>query len=210
MNCLGLPDIILQCDPEPSLIRWAKKCEIRTTRANSHPMFSQTITSEQRSSGKLPKNRCKDQWRTMLAALQDHTQYIPTTDNALMKWIVRHAAWLIPRLRRNDVQSPLYCWNVVNLCLLTFQRWKRELGIPRRSWLTGGNPPCGWARATSRTSIWSELTKEFHTRGAYDHSPSTKPSCSCRSIRNGEAWCSAVPFDVSFWVLVAVGLLWRD
>ena len=48
------------------------------------------------------------QVRTIFAALQDRTQYIPTTDNALMKWIVRHAAWLIPRLRRNDVQSPLY------------------------------------------------------------------------------------------------------
>ena len=27
-----------------------------------------------------------------------------------------------------------------------------------------GNPPCGWATTTSRTSIWSELTKELHTR----------------------------------------------
>ena len=30
-----------------------KKCKIQTPRANSHPKFTQTITSEQRSSGKL-------------------------------------------------------------------------------------------------------------------------------------------------------------
>ena len=53
------------------------------------------------------------------------------------------------------------CWSLVNPCLLTFQRWERDLGIPRRSWLTGGNPPCGWARATSQTSIRSEPTKEL-------------------------------------------------
>ena len=43
----------------------------------------------------------------MLAALQDRTQYRPTTDNALMKWIVRHAAWLVPRFSGNGAQSPL-------------------------------------------------------------------------------------------------------
>ena len=44
----------------------------------------------------------------MLAAMQERTQYRPTVDSALMKWIVRHAAWLIPRFRGNDVQSPFY------------------------------------------------------------------------------------------------------
>ena len=48
------------------------------------------------------------QMRTMLAALQERTQYRPTTDSALTKWIVRHAAWLIPRFRRNDAQSSFY------------------------------------------------------------------------------------------------------
>ena len=57
------------------------------------------------------------------------------------------------------VRTEESCWNSVNLCLLTFQRWEEDLGIPHSSCLTGGNPPCGWARATSRTSIWSELTK---------------------------------------------------
>ena len=56
LKCLGHPDIILQCDPEPPLTQWAESAnEIQTPRANNHPKFSQTITSEQRSSGKLSK-----------------------------------------------------------------------------------------------------------------------------------------------------------
>ena len=44
----------------------------------------------------------------MLAAMQEHTQYRPSADNALMRWIVRHAAWLIPRFRGSEIQSPFY------------------------------------------------------------------------------------------------------
>ena len=44
----------------------------------------------------------------MLAAMQERTQYRPTADSALMRWIVRHAAWFIPRFRSGDVQSPFY------------------------------------------------------------------------------------------------------
>ena len=50
LNFLGLSDIILQCDPEPSLIKVGRKCQVQTTRANSHSKFSQTVTSEQRRS----------------------------------------------------------------------------------------------------------------------------------------------------------------
>ena len=46
--------------------------------------------------------------RTVLAALQERTQHRPAADSALMKWIVRHAAWLIPWFRGNDVQPPPY------------------------------------------------------------------------------------------------------
>ena len=52
----------------------------------------------------------------MLAAMQERTQYRPTADSALMRWIVRHAAWLIPRFRSGDVQSP-FC---------------RAMGVPYR------------------------------------------------------------------------------
>ena len=44
----------------------------------------------------------------MLAAMQENTQYRPSADNALMRWIVRHAAWLIPRFRGSEAQSPYY------------------------------------------------------------------------------------------------------
>ena len=44
----------------------------------------------------------------MLAAMQERTQHRPTADSALMKWIVRHAAWLFPRFRGSDVQSQFY------------------------------------------------------------------------------------------------------
>ena len=46
--------------------------------------------------------------RTMLAANEEHTKYRPSADNALMRWIVRHAAWLILRFRGSEIQSPFY------------------------------------------------------------------------------------------------------
>ena len=42
----------------------------------------------------------------MLAAFQGSTQYRPTADRAPMKWIIRHAAWLILWCRGGDAQSP--------------------------------------------------------------------------------------------------------
>ena len=46
--------------------------------------------------------------RTMLVAMQEPSKYRPAADNALMRWIVRHAAWLVHRFRGSDVQSPSY------------------------------------------------------------------------------------------------------
>ena len=46
---------------------------------------------------KIIRTQLQGQVRTMLAAMQEHTQYRPSADNALMRWIVQHAAWLIPR-----------------------------------------------------------------------------------------------------------------
>ena len=57
-----------------------RKCEIQTSRTNSHPKFSQTISSKQRSSGK--RSQMQGQVRTMMEALQDRKQYRPTTDSA--------------------------------------------------------------------------------------------------------------------------------
>ena len=98
LNCLGLSDIILQCDPEPSLIKRAESVKskrqeptvIRCSLRRSHQSNSAMENHQKQLQGQV---------RTTLAALQDRTQHRPTTDSALMKWIVRHAAWLLPRFR---------------------------------------------------------------------------------------------------------------
>ena len=68
-----------------------RKCKIQTSRADSHPKFSQTITSDQRSSGQLSETVAGTGAHNA-AALQNRTQCRPTTDSALMGY---------------DVQSPL-------------------------------------------------------------------------------------------------------
>ena len=96
-------DFIFQCD----LDKWAdsvkskrqERAVIRISPRRSHQSNGAVENYQKQLQGQV---------RTMLAALQERTQYRPTTDNALMKWIVRLAAWLIPRFRRNDAQSPFY------------------------------------------------------------------------------------------------------
>ena len=44
----------------------------------------------------------------MLAALQDHTHYRATADSALLKWIIRHAARLVPRFRSDVTHPPFH------------------------------------------------------------------------------------------------------
>ena len=117
----------------------------------------------------------------MLAALQERTQYRPTNDSALEKWFFSPGSSLVPGETMYSPHSPETwvvrivesCWSSANRCLLTFQKWEKDLGIPHRSWLTDGNPLCGWARATSQTSIWSTLTKRLYARATNDDSPST-------------------------------------
>ena len=79
LNCLGLSDIIMQCDPEPSLVKCAKKSEIQTSRAN------QRRSHQSNGAVDNDQKQLQGQMRTMLASLQDRTQYRPTAGNALMK-----------------------------------------------------------------------------------------------------------------------------
>ena len=60
LNFLGLSDITVQGDPEPSLIKWGRKYQVQTNRANSHSKFSQTVASKQRRGLKTIKNSCRD------------------------------------------------------------------------------------------------------------------------------------------------------
>ena len=168
LKFLGLSDIILQCDPEPSLIKWAES--VKSKRTERTVIRSSPRRSHQSNGGvENYQNQLQGQVRTMLAAMQEHTQYKPSTDNALMRWIVRHAAWLILRFRGSEVHSTFY----------------RAMGGPHRGRLvefgetvlahlpevgkgsrnpapklTGGNLVCGWERVTSQTNTLSEQMME--------------------------------------------------
>ena len=107
LNCLGLSDIILQCDPEPSLIKSAEN--VKSKRTERTVIRSSPRRLHQSNGGvENYQKQLQRQVRTMLAAMQEHTKYRPSADNALMRWIVRHAAWLIPRFRGSKIQSPFY------------------------------------------------------------------------------------------------------
>ena len=116
--------------------------------------------------------------------MQERTQYRPTTDSAVMKWIVRRAAWLIPRSKAamcsprsmepwvdRIVES---CWSLAKPCSHAhLPEFEKDLEIPHHCGQTGGNPPCGWATATSQTNTLSEQTTELCMLEVYDDSPST-------------------------------------
>ena len=87
----------------------SRKCEIQTSRANSHPKFTLTVTLEQRGSGKLSNTV------TALAALQDRTQNRPTTDSAFA-WLhsslqVKRCAVSVPSSHGWSVS-----WKVAGVC----------------------------------------------------------------------------------------------
>ena len=183
LNFLGLSDIILQCDPEPSLIDWPESA--KSKRPERTVIRSSPRRSHQSNGGvENYQKQLQGQVRTMLAAMQEHTHSRPTADSALMRWIVRHAAWFIPRFRGNDVQFPLY----------------RAMGGPYRGRLvefgetilvhlpkggTGSRNPARKLADRWKSAVWlgksdltdertlSEQTMESHRREMYDDSQST-------------------------------------
>ena len=142
LNFLGLSDIILQCDPEPSLIKWAES--VKSQRTEITVIRSSPRRSHQSNGGvENYQKQLQGQVRTMLAAMQEHTKYRPSADNALMRWIVRHAAWLIPRFRGSEIQSPILSCHGRTV-----------------SWKIGGiwrNSSCTSSRGRKR--IWKSSTK---------------------------------------------------
>ena len=127
------------------------------------------------------QKQLQGQVRTMLAAMQERTHYRPTADSALMRWIVRHAAWLIPRFRGSDVQSPFH----------------RAMGGPyRRKLVEFGEtvlahlPEVGKGSGNPNTEVGrqveiSERTMELCMREVYDDSQRTagQKRTSCESSR---------------------------
>ena len=109
LNFHGLSDIILQSDPEPSLIKCVESVKSNRTEKDRQVIRSSPRRSHQSNGGvENYQEQLQGQVRTILAATQDRTQYRASADNALMRWIVRHAAWLIPRFRGSEVQSPFF------------------------------------------------------------------------------------------------------
>ena len=169
LNFLGFSDIILQCDLEPSLIKWAES--VRSKRTERTVIRSSPRRSHQSNGGvENYQKQLQGQVRTMLAAMQEHTHYRPSADNALMRWIVRHAAWLIPRFRGCEVQSPLYramggpyrgkLVEFGETVLAHLPEVGKGSGNPAPKLADRWKPACGWERATSQTNTLSEQMME--------------------------------------------------
>ena len=154
LNFLGFSDIILQCDPEPPFIKWAESVKSKRTERTD---FRGTPRRSHQSNGAVEncQKQLQGQVRTMLAAMQEHTQYRPSADNALMRWFVRHAAcgsFIVSEVARYSPHSVVPCadrimenwWSLEKQFLHIFQRSERVLEIQHQSWQTDGNPACGW------------------------------------------------------------------
>ena len=74
LNFLGLSDVILQCDPEPSF----RKCQIQSHRKNSHSKFSQTVTSKQWRSRKLSETVAGTSANNAGSNARTHTRTLQT------------------------------------------------------------------------------------------------------------------------------------
>ena len=111
-----------------------RKCQVQTTKTSSHSKFSQTVTSKATEELKHYQKQLQGQVRTMLAAMPERTRYRPTADSALMIWIVRHAAWLIPRFRVSDVQSPFYRAMGGSVSRKTGGVWRNSSCTSSRGW----------------------------------------------------------------------------
>ena len=96
LNFLGLAGIILQCDPEPSLIKWVES--VKSKRPERTVIRSSPRRSHQSNGGvENYQKQLEGQVRTTLAAMQERTHYRPTTDSALMRWIVQLTHSSFPR-----------------------------------------------------------------------------------------------------------------
>ena len=127
---------------------------VKSTRTERTVLRSSPRRSHKSNGGveNYPK-QLQGQVRTMSAAKREHTQYRPSADNALMRWIVRHAAWLIPRFRGSDAQSPFYramggpyrgeLVEFGETVLHIFPRSERDLKSGTKNRQTDGHPACG-------------------------------------------------------------------
>ena len=73
LKFLGFSDIILQCDPEPSLIKWQK---VSNPKEQKEQSFEALPRRSHQSNGGVEnyQKQLQGQVRTMLAAMQEHTK----------------------------------------------------------------------------------------------------------------------------------------
>ena len=101
LNFLGLSDIILQCDPEPSLIKCAES--VKSRRTERIVIRSSPRRSHQCNGGvENYQKQLQGQVRTMLAAMQEHTQYRPSADNACKEYISHTGKFHLNGYDEND------------------------------------------------------------------------------------------------------------
>ena len=80
LSFLGLSDITLQCDPEPSLIKWTESVKSKRSERvlpDGHISAMEELDTIRNSC----MERCAQCWRQM----QERTQYRPTADSALIR-----------------------------------------------------------------------------------------------------------------------------
>ena len=197
LHCLGLSDIMLRFDPDPSLTKCAesvKSKRLARTVIRSSPIRSQ---QKQRSSGKNQKET--------VAETRAHDVGSNARPHAMNSSHRQRTdeAWLISHFRNAGAQSPLYramgkLLEFGKSGLAHLSEVRHELGKPQREMEIRR---VGSARAISQTNIWSYKMKESCTREAYDgiaeHSWSDEThSSSCRNTRetkvddNGHSPCS--------------------
>ena len=157
LNSIGLSNIIMQCDPEPSLIKRAEgvdakrqeRTDIRSSPRRSHQGNGANENNQKQLRGQV---------LTMAVNSHDGTQYRPIVDSARMRCIIRHAAWLILRFR----PSPKFLeFGEIVLAHLSevwkgFRKSNSEAGTHMEIW--GGarkerpRAPCqNWSRNRVRT-----------------------------------------------------------
>ena len=157
LNCLGPSDIVLQCDPEPS----------------AQKVWNRNVKNEQSSD--VLQIEATEQWKTIRnSSIDKDVGSWACSSLPLTRGMNQAACQKIHFVSALSVVG-LYCGSLVDLCLLIFLRWEKDLGLPHRSWPTGGNPPRGWAKATSQRNIWSERVTNRRAQLAR-----RKPSSNCR------------------------------
>ena len=161
LNFLGFSDIILQCDPEPSLIKWAES--VKSKRTERTVIRSSPRRSHQSNGGvENYQEQLQGQVRTMLAAMQEHTQYRPSADTQrgsfLVSEVVRYSPHSIVPWEDRTMEN---WWSLEKQFLHIFQRSEKDLEIQHQNLQTDGNPACGWETATSQTNTLSEQMMEY-------------------------------------------------